>query len=328
MKKVSAILLAFVLAVSLAACSAKPAVSSPSPSASASPSASSGPVELTDMTGRSVKLDKPAARVVALTAADCEILYAIGAGSTLVGRGEYCDYPDAVKSLPSVQSGSDTNTEQIIALKPDVVIMSMMDQTKDQITALENAGIKVVASDAQNIDGVYAAIKMIGTVTGKSSDADKVVNTMKKTFSDIQAKVKENSAKASGKTVYFEVSPLQYGLYAAGSGTFMDEMAAMLGVKNIFSDMSGWPQVSEEQVIQRNPDYIVSTTMSHDTGMSATDEIKSRKGWESITAVKNNALLNADNSAITRPGPRLADAAEQLYTFIYGDSASSPSSSK
>lgn len=75
-------------------------------------------VTLTDMTGRKITLDAPAERVVALTAADCEILYALGAGDLLVGRGEYCDYPAEVLDVPSVQSGYETNIEQIIALEP------------------------------------------------------------------------------------------------------------------------------------------------------------------------------------------------------------------
>ena len=90
-------------------------------------------VTLTDMTGREITLDAPAERVVALTASDCEILYALGAGDLLVGRGEYCDYPAEVLDVPSVQSGYDTNIEQIIALEPQVLLMSTMAQTEEQV---------------------------------------------------------------------------------------------------------------------------------------------------------------------------------------------------
>ena len=120
-------------------------------------------VTLTDMTGREITLDAPAERVVALTAADCEILYALGAGDLLVGRGEYCDYPAEVLDVPSVQSGYETNIEQIIALEPQVLLMSTMAQTEEQVQQLEAAGIHVVVSDAQDIEGTYTAINMIGT---------------------------------------------------------------------------------------------------------------------------------------------------------------------
>lgn len=273
-----------------------------------------GPV--TDMTGREIKLDSPADKVVALTASDCEIIYALGAGSTIVGRGEYCDYPKEVSDIPSVQSGSDTNIEQIIALKPQVVLMSAMAQTKEQITALENAGILVIVSDAQDIEGVYTAIELIGKVVGKNNEAKSLIAGMKKSFEDISKKVTDKSDK-SDKTVYFEVSPLQYGLWTAGSGTFMDEIAAMVGLKNAFADVSGWGEISQEQVIVRNPDYIITVTMYSGEGVQPIDEIIARDGWSEIKAVKNAAVFDADSNEITRPGPRLVDAAEALYSFIY-----------
>ena len=113
-------------------------------------------VTVTDMSGREITLKEPATRVVALTAADCEILYAIGAGKTLVGRGEYCDYPAEVFDVPSVQSGYETNIEQIMALEPQVVLMATMAQSVEQVEALEKAGIAVVVSDAQDIEGRHA----------------------------------------------------------------------------------------------------------------------------------------------------------------------------
>ena len=94
-------------------------------------------------------LDAPATRVIALNPADCEILYALGAEEVLVGRGEYCNYPGDVTELPSVNSGAETNIEQILALEPQVIVMSKMAQTVEQVEALEAAGVALVISDAQ-----------------------------------------------------------------------------------------------------------------------------------------------------------------------------------
>ena len=164
-------------------------------------------VTLTDMTGREITLDEPATRIVALTPSDCEILYAIGAGDLLVGRGKYCDYPAEVTEIPAVESGSDTNIEQIVELQPQVLLMSTMSQTDEQVQQLEAAGVHVVVSDAQDIEGVYTAIHMIGELVGKQDEAASVVESMQKTFDEIKANAGDGS-----KTVYFEVSPLQYGL--------------------------------------------------------------------------------------------------------------------
>lgn len=271
-------------------------------------------VTLTDMTGREITLDAPAERVVALTAADCEILYALGAGDLLVGLGEYCDYPAEVLDVPSVQSGYETNIEQIIALEPQVLLMSTMAQTEEQVQQLEAAGIHVVVSDAQDIEGTYTAINMIGTLTGKQAEAASIVESMQKTFDEIKANAGDGT-----KTVYFEVSPLQYGLWTAGSSTFMDEIANMLGLTNCFADVTGWGEISEEQVLERNPDYIVTISMYYGEGPTPEEEILSRTGWENVTAVKDGKILNLQNNELSRPGPRLADGAKAMYDFVYGE---------
>lgn len=272
-------------------------------------------VTVTDMTGREITLDAPATRIVALTASDCEILYALGAGDTLVGRGEYCDYPEDVQDVPSVQSGYETNIEQIIALEPQVVLMATMAQTTEQVEALEAAGVRVVVSDAQDIAGVYTAIELIGAVTGKNEEAAALVAGMKDSFAAIAAEAKGDGSK----TVYFEVSPLEYGLWTAGKGTFMDELAQMVGLKNAFEDVEGWAAISEEQVLERDPDYIVTISMYYGEGPTPVEEIMGREGWQELKAVKNGAVFNADSNEISRPGPRLVDAAQALYDFVYGE---------
>ena len=276
--------------------------------------AENGPITVTDMTGREITLEEPAEKVVALTASDCEILYAIGAGDALVGRGEYCNYPAEVLEVPSVQSGADTNIEQILSLEPQVLLMSTMAQTEEQVAQLEAAGVHVVVSDAQDIAGVYTAIELIGALMGKDAEAAEVIDGMKSTFADLQ----EKAGEGSGKTIYFEVSPLQWGLWAAGSHTFMDEIAGMLGLTNCFADVEGWAEVSEEQVLERDPDYILTITQYYGEGPTPEEEILGRSGWENITAVQNKAILNLQNDELSRPAPRLAEGAQMLYDFVYG----------
>ena len=274
---------------------------------------------VTDMTGREITLDAPASKIVALTASDVEIIYALGAGDLLVGRGEYCDWPAEVLEKPVVKSGAETNLEEILVLEPDVVIMAIMAQTEDQVNALEQAGVKVIVSDAQNLEGVYTAITLIGNVVGRQEEAAALVKEMQDTFADVKAK-----AENSGKTVYFEVSPLQWGLWAAGKGTFMDELAEICGLTNAFAEADGWIEVSEEQVLEKDPDFIVTTSMYWGEGPTPVEEIASRAGWDQLTAVQNNRIFNADSNAITRPGPRLMDAVKDLFNFISGEEEEVP----
>lgn len=268
-------------------------------------------VTLVDMMGHEVTLEKPAERIVALTASDCEIVYALGAGDLLVGRGEYCDYPAEVFNVPSVESGGNTNIEQILALKPDVLVMSSMAQTEEQVKQLEDAGVAVVVNDAKDIAGVYTSIEILGKLLGRDAEAQKIIEDMQAGFAEIEANKLDGT-----QTVYFEVSPLQWGLWTAGKGTFMNEIAEMMGLKNCFEDLDDWAQISEEQVLERNPDYIVTITMYWGEGPTPEEEIMSRPGWENVTAVKNGAILNLPNNELSRPIPRLADGAKMLYDFV------------
>lgn len=270
---------------------------------------------LADMLGREVAFDKPVERLVVLQGADCEILYAIGAGDAIVGRGEYADYPADILEVPSVQSGFETNFEQIIALRPDAVVMPKMGQREEDAKKLEDAGIRTIVSDAQTIEGVYQAAVMLGQLTGKTEEAAALVASMQASFDGLRDK----AAGKTGGSVYFEVSPLAYGLWTAGTGTFMNEIAQLLGLDNSFSDLSGWQAVSEEQVLARDPDYIVTTAMYFGDGPKPVEEVLARPNWADLKAVREGRVFNADSDAITRPGPRLTEAAQALYTFIYGD---------
>ncbi|HIU94430.1 MAG TPA: ABC transporter substrate-binding protein [Candidatus Aphodomorpha intestinavium] len=316
-RTLAALLAALLLALTACAPAAAPEATQ-APEATEAPAATDAPeaagVTVTDMAGREITLDAPATRVVALSASDCEIIYALGAGELLVGRGEYCDYPAEVLEVPAVQSGAETNIEQIIALEPQVLFMTKMAQTEEQIAALEAAGVHVVVSDAQDIAGVYEAIGMIGTLLGREAEAGTMVADMVAAFDDVAAR----AAGDGSETIYFEVSPLQYGLWAAGADTFMDEIAQMLGLTNAFADVSGWAEVSEEQVLSRDPDYIVTISMYYGEGPTPVEEIQGRAGWENVSAVKNGKILNLQNNELSRPSYRLAEGARMLCDFVYG----------
>ena len=267
-------------------------------------------ITVTDMFGREVTIEGPVTRIIALEPSDCEMLCAIGCEDALVGRGKYCDYPASVLELPAVQSGANTNLEEILALNPQVVVMSDMAHTTEQVELLEQNGIRVIGTDANSIEEVYANIRLLGKIMGKDAEAEAVIADMQATFADVSAK-----SEKSDKTIYFEVMPLEWGLWSAGTNTFMHELAEICGMKNAFADIDGWQQVSQEQVIERSPDYIVLVT---GMGETAVDEVMGRAGWENITAIRNGAVYNADSYAMTRPGPRLKEAVVDLYNFLNG----------
>ena len=231
-------------------------------------------ITVTDMFGREVTLSEPATRIVVMQPSDCEILCAIGCEDAIGGRGQYVDYPESILDVP-----------------------------------LEENGVKVVVSTTSNIESVYTAITLIGKLMGKDAEAEAVITDMQTTFDDIKSK-----STGFDKSVYFEISPLQWGLYSAGSSSYMNELAEICGMKNIFADQEdAWLSVSEEQVIERNPDFIVLIT---GMGSEGVDEVLSREGWGDINAIKNQKVFNDDDSCMARPSPRLKDAAIELYNFV------------
>ena len=273
-------------------------------------------VTVTDMFDREVTISGPVNRILVLEPAECEIVCALGGEALLVGRGAFCDYPASVLALPALQSGSLTNIEEVLALQPDLVIMNGMDHPKEQVDQLESNGIQVISTYAANIEETYECIRLIGAAIGKQTEAEALVADMQATFADIRAK-----SPQTGKTVYFEISPLQWGLWAAGKNTFMDEIAAICGLNNIFADVDGWGAVSEEQVLARDPDYIVTITMYYGEGPTPVEEIMARESWQTLKAVANGQVFNANSDTISRPGPRLKDAAQELFGFLNGTAA-------
>ena len=111
-------------------------------------------ITVTDMHGREITLTEPATRIVVMQPSDCEILCALGCEDTIVGRGQYVDYPASILDVPVVQSGENTNIEEILALNPQVVLMNDMGQSEEQVKQLEENGVKVVVSKAEDIEGV------------------------------------------------------------------------------------------------------------------------------------------------------------------------------
>jgi iron complex transport system substrate-binding protein len=192
-----------------------------------------------DMTGREIKLDLPADKVVALTASDCEIIYALGAGSTIAGRGEYCDYPKEVSDIPSVQSGSETNIEQIIALGPQVVLMSAMAQTTEQIAALENA--EKNSTDALNLKHEYEeqiraarneADKIINNARGKAEkEYDAMLNSAKKDA----AIVMEKARAEIGSLAKNEKDVLSYIAFPQIAESFLKKREEKASIKVAYS---------------------------------------------------------------------------------------------
>lgn len=272
------------------------------------------PMALSDGLGRSVSLAEPAKRVVSLAPSNTEILFAIGAGSQVVGRDEFSDYPAEAQSLPSI-GGSFTNYnyEAIVDLKPDLVLAAEIN-TPEQVQALQDLGLTVYyLANPKDMDGLYANLVTVAKMTGHEGEAQKLVEALKKRVSAVTEKIAKVSERP---TVFYELDSTDPSApFTAGPGTFVDLLIGMAGGKNV-ADPSGppWAQLSLEQIIVLDPQII----LLGDSAYGVTPEsVGQRAGWEGVEAVKSGRVYPFDDNLVSRPGPRLVDGLEALAKLLH-----------
>ena len=283
------------------------------PAASAQ-SAAGARIVLEDALGRTVALPGPARRIVSLTPSATEILFAVGAGDSVVGVTSYCNFPAETASKTKVGgfSGKTVSAESIVALKPDLVVISGGMHVKI-LGLLEAVGIRCYAVEPLGIEDVCRDILAIGELAGQDARAAAVVADMKGRIGKVAEAVR-NSPRPS---VFWELwdDPLM----TAGGATFISEAIAEAGGVNIFAELKEeWPMVSLEQLLTRKPDWIMSGNDHGDRLKLAS--VRSRPLWASMPAVAAGRIATVEADAINRGGPRLADAVEAIARILHPDS--------
>ncbi len=259
-----------------------------------------------DGSGREVKLKKPPERIISVASSATETLFAIGAGDKVVGRDKYSDYPEEVKNLPDVGSGSSLNIEKVIGLDPDLVFLWWYN--KEAIANLENKGITVVAINPKSVDDVTDTIKLIGMCVDRREDSENLVSFMHKQIDRIRAKFLESNTTKMPLVYYELTTPMK----TCGRGTFTNELIFLAGGINIAAGESiRYPILSSEYIIDKNPDVIVIVSDG-----SSIEEVKKRDGWSEINAVKNNRIYTIDTNLVTC-NPRIVQGLEQFARWFH-----------
>lgn len=271
--------------------------------------------KVTDDRGVEVTFDAVPKTIASLQPSNTEILFALGVGDKIVGATEYDTYPEEAQKIERVSDSTKFNSERILALKPDVVIAYTTgdgdDENLNALKVLEDAGIKVFAiKSAASFDDVYGDIQQIASVMGIEDKGEKLNEDIKAKIAEVQAKVKDVKEP---KNIYLEIGP-KPDIYTAGSGTFQQEILNAANVKNVFADVQSWAKVSEEDVIAKNPEVILTTVGYVENSVG---EILARDGWNSITAIQNKAVYYIDTDISNRPGPRIGEAVELVAKAAY-----------
>ena len=303
MKRLSQLLLVLtMLATVLVACTS--GAQPPSPS----------PITLTDGLGREVTLAAPAQLIVSLAPSNTEILYAVGAGDQVVGRDEFSNYPEAAAAIQSVGgSMGDYNFEQIVSLKPDLVLAAEIN-TPEQVKALEDLGVTVYyLKNPTNIPGMFANLEIVGQLTGHTDEVTALVDSLRQRVTGVEAKVANVTVTPR---VFYELDGTDPAKpWTAGAGTFIDQLISMAGGENVAASLDGsWGQISQEALLVANPDIILLGDAAYGT---TAEQVSARPGWDAIQAVKTGQIVPFNDDTVSRPGPRLVDALEELVRILH-----------
>ncbi|OPL07539.1 MAG: hypothetical protein AVO33_05305 [delta proteobacterium ML8_F1] len=267
------------------------------------------PMTVTDSYDREIILPEQPERVISMAPSITETIFALEAESQLVGRTEYCDYPEEVAKIPTAGSLMTPNMERIIELEPDLVIASTH-FPMEAVETLEELGVQVVVFVPQeSFEGTYRIIEEVGRILGK----DEKAQTINQSIEEKVREVAERVADLPGKRVYFVVGFGEHGDYTAGGDTFINEMIEMAGGVNIAGDVSGWGY-SLEKIIEKDPEVII---ISKFFGLK--DAFEMTPNYMDLNAVKKGELHGLDINEIERQGPRIGLGLESLAKAIHGD---------
>jgi len=272
----------------------------------------SAALAFTDGLGRNVTLHEPAQRIVSLAPSNTEILFAIGAGKQVVGRDQLSDFPEEAKTVNDIGSTFDAlNTEAIVAQKPDLVLAAEIN-TPEQVKQLENLGLTVYyLKNPTTLEGMYDNLMLVAQMTGHTDEAARLIESLKARVDAVDKKIAPLSSRFS---VFYELDGTDPAKpYTAGKETFITQLIDRAGGHNIASDLEGYPQMSLEQVVAADPAFVILG----DARYGVTPEsIAQRPGWENLSAVKNGHVAPFNDDLVSRPGPRLVDALEELAKLL------------
>jgi iron complex transport system substrate-binding protein len=330
MKSNRLILLATILfACILSSCGAPipaPTAIPPSPTATSAPTLEPSPtapptlvptpegITLTDGLNRVVKLAGPSEKIISLAPSNTEILYALDAGSQLIGRDSFSNFPPEAENLTDIGGPSfGNNMELITNLQPDLILAAEIN-TQEQVAEFEKLGLSVFyLNNPKDLSGLYTNLITVGKLTGREKEAAKLVESLKLREDAVNKKI---SLATTSPKVFYEVDGTDPAKpWTTGPGTFIDTMIKQAGGVNVGAGLPiQWAQISQEELILQNPEIILLG--DHKFGTTA-EQVASRPGWKIIKALQDNRVLPFDDDLASRPGPRLIDGLEALAKAIH-----------
>ena len=266
------------------------------------------PLAVKDDRGVTVRLAAPPRRVVSLAPSLTEIVFLLGRGGSLAGVTRFCNVPAAASGLPKIGGVSDPDVERIVALSPDLVLCTTDGNPRDKVRAIEEMGIPCFAVGPQDLDAVFSAIERLGVLLGAAERGRAEAGALRRRAAAVRPSFPDGERPA----VLFVVSTSP--IIAAGEGTFMDELVRRAGGRNVAARFQGrYPRLSVEELVAARPDVILVAGMS---GVERFPQEVTR--WKEVPAFRDGAVTTLVGDLVTRPGPRLVAALEQISAALAG----------
>ena len=263
--------------------------------------------------------ERKPSRIVSVIPATTEMLFAMGAGDRLVGAGTYDRYPPQVDKLPRVGGLIDPDTERILALRPDLVIVY---NTQVELKArLDRAGVPYFNYEHRAMPDIMQTIRAIGARIGAAEPAERLAGDMESALGKVRATV---TGRPRPKTllVFGREPGTLRGVYASGGYGFLADLLDVAGSDNVFGDVKQQSvQASTEMILARRPDVVVELRYGDDRRAINIDrELEVWKALPSLPAVRNKRLTLLAGDEFVVPGPRIVSAAERLARALHPES--------
>lgn len=275
------------------------------------------PVTLPDALGGSVTIARRPMRIVSLAPNVTEMLFAIGAGDRVVGVTRFCNYPPEAMRLPKVGGYTDISVEAVVALSPDLVVVSR-GNPRATLTALSHRGLMLlVAINNESVEEIEAALARIAKATDNEQQAAQVCQNMEGILASVREAV---GGVERRRRVYFGSLTAPY--FAAGTSSFIGRCIELAGGENLASGVRGaWPILSLERIVARDPEVLIegfhATAGSGDHRAELLERLRASSVWSRVAAVREERVYTMNDDTIHRPGPRLAGAVAEMARLLY-----------
>ncbi len=264
-------------------------------------------ITIIDARGVEVTFEEPPEKIISFMPSNTEILFHLEVGDRVIATDDHSDYPPEVNDLPKVGDSFNVDYETIIDLEPDVVITPFFNT--DMIETLKEHDVTTVATGSTTLEDVYSDMELLGEMCGIEERAEGKVDEMRTEMDTITKNTRDLSEEKRTDTFYITgIDPI----FTPGDNTFQNTLIEKAGGRNIAAEEEGWWSISEEKIIAEDPEVIIATERLE----GDLEELIKEDHWQDINAVENEEIYYIDGDIMSRPGPRVINAQENLTEMI------------